>query len=182
VRADADDLARRAVEVGVSGRCRGGRAVIEADGLERLGVEGDRQRGLGQREPPVLEADDVDRAVVRELTARGEGRRDAAERRAAWVRAELAEADASLGGRLGERARAQVAVAVRHAPVGEREAVQQREAVEPVVDRGAPDVELRRARADQRTAEPVGQRTLHVELDGLGPLGAGVAEAELGAR
>jgi hypothetical protein len=105
----------------------------------------------------LAELDDVDVGRVPELGPALEQGLDTLEQGAARIRGELRVGDASLAadGALG--AALQEPVAVGHVAVAEGEAVQHRQAVEPVAKRLFPGLELRRAGAQQRAAQPGGE-------------------------
>ncbi len=150
--------ARRAVEVRVSGREDARRLVGDPGVLERLGVELDRDRRLGHRDEALAELHQVDVRVVGELGR--EHRRDAREQRAARVGGELRVGDLARLARGAIGVRLEKAARVGDLAAGDREAVQHREAVEPVVHRALADLPLRRAGAQQRALEPAGERPL----------------------
>ena len=156
-----------AVEVRV---CRGQHPrdlVGDAGGLERLGVELDRDRGLGHRDEALAELGQVHVGVVGEL--RREHRAHALEERAARVGGELGVLDlarvasGAVGAGLEEAAR------VGDRAVADPEPMEHRQAVEPMVHRALADLPLRRAGADQRALEPGGQLPDERQRVDLGP-------------
>jgi hypothetical protein len=108
-------------------------------------VELHRQRGLGHRDEPFAQPHHVDVRIVRQHASRGEQGLHALEQRAARVGRELPIHHLALlaCGLVGTAL--QVAVAVGDSPVGDREAVQHRQAVEPVAHALLADLEFRRA-------------------------------------
>ena len=120
--------------------------------LERVGREAHRYRGLGECDDFARIAGDVDAAIVGEL--RIEDRGDAAEQRAAGIGGELGVGD--LAGRLGraEGFALEEAVRVGHAAVGERESVQHRQPVKPVIIGAGTHLELGWSGAKQRAFQP----------------------------
>ena len=136
MREKRSDVVDELVALGVVVRVRGGGEALDAvvvvevaDRLERLGVELDRQRRLGHRDVALADAREVDVRVVGDVGR--EDRLHALEQRAAGVGREAAVAPLALlrvlvGGAVEE------AVRVRDLPVGEAEAVEHREPVEPV--------------------------------------------------
>ena len=108
-----------------------------------------------KRSPSLVE---VDVRVVGDL--RVEERDDATEERAAGIRRELRVLDLArlLGGAVGLGL--EEAVGVGDLPAGDREAVEHREAVEPVVHPLLADLPLRGPGPDQGAREPVGKLAL----------------------
>ncbi len=161
---EARDVVHELVALGVVMGMGGGHvaldpvAVVEvAERLERLGVELDRQRRLGHGDVALADAGQVHVRVVG-----GFGREDrlhALEQRAAGVGAEAAGQAALLG--LGVGVAADEAALVGDLPVGEAEAVEHGQAVEPVVDPPLAHLELGGRHAHERAAEPGGQRAAH---------------------
>ena len=101
------------------------------------------------RSPSFVE---VDVGVVGEL--RREHRTHPLEERAAWVRRELRVGDPALVARRAIGAALEEAIGVGNVAVREREAVQHREAVEPMVHGSIADLPFGRAGAKQRSLEP----------------------------
>ncbi len=160
-----DQLVADRVVVGMRGRVDSGRLEGDAERLQGLGVEGDRQRRLGHRHVFVAQSGQVDVAVVGQ--PRPEQGRRALEDRAARVGGELAVVDAALL-RGAEGAATEVAVGVGDPAAAEGELVQHRQAVEPVAQLAIADLELGRSVAQQGAGKPIGDGPLHgqaVELD-----------------
>jgi hypothetical protein len=130
-------------------------------GLQCVRVELHGQRRLGHRDEALAQPRDVHVGVVRQRAGRGEQRLHALEQRAAGVSGELAVDESALLARGAVVAALQEAVAVRSVPVGDREAVQHRQAVEPVVQALLGHLELRRPGAQQRALQPPWQLTTH---------------------
>ncbi len=129
-------------------------------GGQGLGIELDRQRGLRHGDVALADPDQVHVRVVGDL--RREHRLHALEDRAARIGAEPLTGKLSAPGRpvgLG----VEEAAAVGDLAVGESEAVECREAVEPMAEPPVPHLELRRRHAHQSTREPRGHVTLHRE-------------------
>src|SRR5207249_6463145 len=94
---------------------------------------------------------------------RREHRAHAREERAAWIGGELRVGDPALVASGPVGAALQEAIRVGDIAPGEREAVQHREAVEPVVHAAIADLPFRRARAKQGSLKPGGKLTLDRE-------------------
>ncbi len=160
-----EQLTAVAVGMGVGGRVEAGDLVGDPERVERLRVEGDRERGLGHRDVLLPELRQVDVAVVREI--RGEQRRRPPEDRAAGIGGELAVGDLPFLGR-AEGLGAQEAVRVGDLAAGEAEPVEHRQAVEPVPQTPLSDLVLGGPVSDQAARQPLGDRSLdgkRVELD-----------------
>ena len=154
-----------AVEVGVRGGELTGRGEREHLGdVERVRVELHRHRRLGHRDEALSQTGDVDVGVVGQGGARVEQALHALEDRAAGVGGELPIGDLPtlLCGPVG--AALQVAPAIGDTSAGDREAVEHREAVEPVVHPARAHLEAGRPGAQQRPLKPRRQLAEHGQL------------------
>ncbi len=142
----------RPVHVRMGGRELSRRLIGNPCRSQRFSVELDRDRRLGHRDEPLAELREVDVGVVGEL--RREHRADPLEERAAWVRRELRVGDPALVARRAVGAALEEAIRVGNLAAREREAVQHREAVDPMVHGAVADHPLGRAGANQRSPEP----------------------------
>jgi hypothetical protein len=174
----------RTVVVRVRGRDLSRDGVVEVQDAARFegrGIELDRQRRLGQREVVLAVGDDVDVGVVR--TGGAENRGDALQRRAVRIGIEFRTRNAVRPFGLEKGGRAQEAVGVGDATVGQREPVHHREPIEPVPVAVFADLEPGWPVAQERAAQPRRQRPAHGQgVDDDLALEAGEAEAVTGRR
>src|SRR5260370_26839926 len=134
------------VVVGMSGRYLSGQRVIEredAECLQRLRVEHDRQRNLGQRDEVLAQLADTDIRVVRHFTSKGRG--EPLEEGTAGIGRELSIGDCA---RLPVRLiglTLQKAVRIGNGASMERKTVEHGKTIKPVAIDLLPYLELRRA-------------------------------------
>ncbi len=153
---EVDDVGDQLVGLGVVVRVgaahRAAHAVLPLhlpDRAERLAVELHRHRQLGHRHVAIAETGQVDVGVV--VLRRREGGGHAAEQRPARVLAEAPRVEAPLAGAL-QGLGLEEAARVAHPPLADAEGVEHRQAVEPVAQRHAADVEQRGRDAGQVAA------------------------------
>ncbi len=154
-----------AVEMRVGGgELTGRREGEHAGGVQRVRVELHRHRRLGHRDEALAQAGDVDVGVVGQRGAGVEEALHALEDRAARIGCELPVGDLAtlLRGPVG--AALQVAPAVGHASAFDREAVEHRQAVEPVAHLVRSHLEAGRPGPQQRTHQPRRQLAADGEL------------------